>query len=82
MPRALDTVREVALLENYALPLERADALLKGARHHDASALGPCPRARDAWSADHRVGERDVPRLLPISVAGITRQESRQALAR
>ena len=81
MPRALDIVREVALLENYALPLERADALPK-ARHHDASALGPCPRARDARSADHRVGEREVPRLLPISVAGIRRQESRQALAR
>ena len=47
MPRALDIVREVALLESYALPLERADALPK-ARHHDASALGPCPRARDA----------------------------------
>jgi hypothetical protein len=36
MPRALDTVREVALLENYALPLERADAL---------------PKARDITSA-------------------------------
>jgi hypothetical protein len=29
MPRALDIVREVALLETYALPLERADALPK-----------------------------------------------------
>jgi hypothetical protein len=29
MPRALDIVREVALLENDALPLERADALPK-----------------------------------------------------
>ena len=76
MPRALDTVREVALLETYALPLERADALPK------ARDITMPPRARDAWSADHRAGERDVPRLLPISIAGITRQESRQALAR
>ena len=29
MPRILDIVREVALLENDALPLERADALPK-----------------------------------------------------
>jgi hypothetical protein len=29
MPRALDIVREVALLENHDLPLERADALPK-----------------------------------------------------
>jgi hypothetical protein len=29
MPRALDIVREVALLENPDLPLERADALPK-----------------------------------------------------
>jgi hypothetical protein len=49
MPRALDIVREVALLETYALPLERADALTK-ARH--------------------------VPRLLPISVAAITRSHA------
>jgi hypothetical protein len=76
MPRALDIVREVALLETYALPLERADALPK------ARDITMPPRARDARSADHRVGEREVPRLLPISVAGIRRQESRQALAR
>lgn len=73
MPRALDIVREVALLETYALPLERADAPPK-ARHRDASALGPCPRARDAWSADHRAGEREV--LLPISLAAITRSHA------
>jgi hypothetical protein len=76
MPRALDIVREVALLETYALPLERADALPK------ARDITMPPRASNARSADHRAGEREVPRLLPIPVAGITRQESRQALAR
>jgi hypothetical protein len=82
MPRALDIVREVALLENYALPLERADAL---------------PKARDITTplrlahllAHVMHGRRIIDwesgkcrGSFQISVAGIPRQESRQALGR